>query len=144
MSKRIGKVEDVAKRVGVGGRTLWRWMRGVGARVIDLVRLYRHRAKVADRTLAASVDDPLVAAGVTVTLRHLIEPGFPQELVLSEEQAKELLEPHFFDLDEDLYGQAIEVELVSFLRDERRFDDMDALRAAMDEDAAEARRRLAR
>ena len=55
----------------------------------------------------------------------------------------ELLEPHFFDFDGDLYGQRIEVELISFLRPERKFDRIDALAAQMDADCAEARKRLA-
>jgi riboflavin kinase/FMN adenylyltransferase len=58
------------------------------------------------------------------------------------EPAKELLEPYFFDFDGDLYGQAIEVELVSFLRPEAKFDGVEALKAQMDMDCAEARRRL--
>jgi riboflavin kinase/FMN adenylyltransferase len=59
------------------------------------------------------------------------------------EPARELLEPYFFDFDGDLYGQVIEVELVSFIRDEQRFDGIEALKAQMDLDCAEARRRLA-
>ena len=42
---------------------------------------------------------------------------------------KELLEPYFFDFDGDLYGQTIEVELISFIRDEARFDSVEALKA---------------
>jgi riboflavin kinase/FMN adenylyltransferase len=56
---------------------------------------------------------------------------------------KELLEPHFFDFDEDLYGRTIEVELISFIREEMVFDGPDALIAQMDRDSEEARRRLA-
>jgi riboflavin kinase/FMN adenylyltransferase len=59
------------------------------------------------------------------------------------EPAKELLEPYFFDFDGDLYGQRIEVELVSFLRPERRFDSLEALKTQMDADCLEARNRLA-
>ncbi|MBO9713987.1 bifunctional riboflavin kinase/FAD synthetase [Sphingomonas sp.] len=55
----------------------------------------------------------------------------------------ELLESYFFDFDGDLYGQAIEVALVDYLRAEARFDSLDALKAQMDLDAAEARKRLA-
>lgn len=55
---------------------------------------------------------------------------------------KELLEPYFFDFEGDLYGQAIEVELHAFLRPEQRFDDIDALKARMDADCAEARKLL--
>lgn len=52
---------------------------------------------------------------------------------------KELLEPHFFDLDEDLYGQVIEVELHHFLRGEEKFDDLDALIVQMEKDCEQAR-----
>jgi riboflavin kinase / FMN adenylyltransferase len=49
-----------------------------------------------------------------------------------------LLEAHIFDLDEDLYGQTIEVALEAFLRPEQRFESFDALKAqiAADIDAA--------
>jgi riboflavin kinase/FMN adenylyltransferase len=56
---------------------------------------------------------------------------------------KELLEPYFFDFDGDLYGQTVEVELVSFLRPEEKFAGLDELKAQMDADCIEARRRLA-
>lgn len=52
---------------------------------------------------------------------------------------KELLEPHFFDLNEDLYGKVVEVELHHFLRGEQKFDDLDALIAQMDKDCERAR-----
>ena len=56
---------------------------------------------------------------------------------------RELLEPHFFDFDGDLYGQTIEVELISFLRPEETFDSLPALTAQIALDCDEARRRLA-
>jgi hypothetical protein len=46
------------------------------------------------------------------------------------EPPKELLEPYFFDFDGDLYGQTIEVELISFLRPEAKFDSLDAAHRA--------------
>ena len=52
---------------------------------------------------------------------------------------KELLEPYFFDFDEDLYGQVIEVELHAFIRAEAKFDSLDALTAQMERDCAEAK-----
>lgn len=53
---------------------------------------------------------------------------------------KELLEPHFFDFAEDLYGQIIEVEFHAFLRGEAKYDGLDALmiQIAKDCDAARA------
>jgi riboflavin kinase/FMN adenylyltransferase len=59
------------------------------------------------------------------------------------EPPKELLEPYFFNFDGDLYGQRLEVDLISFLRDEAKFDTLEALVKQMDADCAEARRRLA-
>jgi riboflavin kinase/FMN adenylyltransferase len=56
---------------------------------------------------------------------------------------KELLEPHFFDFSGDLYGQTIEVEFISFLRPEAKFDGLDALTREIEADCAEARKRLA-
>ena len=55
---------------------------------------------------------------------------------------KELLEPHFFDFAEDLYGQTIEVEFHTFIRGEVKFDDMDALMVQMRADCEVARQIL--
>ncbi|MBR0553268.1 bifunctional riboflavin kinase/FAD synthetase [Stakelama marina] len=51
----------------------------------------------------------------------------------------ELLEPYFFDFSGDLYGQRIEVELIEYLREEAKFDDLDALKRQMAEDCQRAR-----
>ncbi len=55
---------------------------------------------------------------------------------------KELLEPHFFDFDDDLYGQEIEVAFHHFLRPEAKFGSLEALVAQMEQDCVEARRLL--
>ncbi|GGA35539.1 bifunctional riboflavin kinase/FAD synthetase [Sphingomonas psychrolutea] len=52
---------------------------------------------------------------------------------------KELLEPYFFDFNEDLYGQAIEVELIDYLRPEAKFGSLEALTEQMEADCARAR-----
>ncbi len=52
------------------------------------------------------------------------------------------LEVNLFDFEGDLYGAELEVALHSFLRPERKFAGLDALRAQIAADAAEARRRL--
>ncbi len=56
---------------------------------------------------------------------------------------KELLEPHFFDFDGDLYGQEIDVEFRAFIRPEAKYDGMDALMAQIAADCDEAKRLLA-
>ena len=48
-----------------------------------------------------------------------------------------------FDVDEDLYGKHLRVQLIEFLRPERRFDGLDALKAQIALDAEAARRALA-
>jgi riboflavin kinase / FMN adenylyltransferase len=55
-----------------------------------------------------------------------------------------LLEAHLFDFDGDLYGKTIGVEFVRKLRDEEKFDGLDALVIQMDQDAEQARAVLAR
>jgi riboflavin kinase/FMN adenylyltransferase len=50
-----------------------------------------------------------------------------------------LLEVHLFDFDGDLYGRCLDVDFIARLRDERKFDSLDALVAQMHRDAAAAR-----
>jgi len=57
---------------------------------------------------------------------------------------KELLEPHFFDFDGDLYGQEIEVAFHHYLRPEAKFDSLDDLTAQMEADCLKARELLNR
>jgi riboflavin kinase/FMN adenylyltransferase len=57
--------------------------------------------------------------------------------------AEPLLETHVFDFKGDLYGRELEIEFVARIRDELRFDDLDALVAQMHRDAREARDILA-
>ena len=55
-----------------------------------------------------------------------------------------LLEVHVFDFCGDLYGRAIEVEFVAKLRDEVKFDSLDAMTAQMQVDARQAREFLSK
>ncbi|HEX7814184.1 bifunctional riboflavin kinase/FAD synthetase [Dyella sp.] len=50
-----------------------------------------------------------------------------------------LLEVHLFDFEGDLYGRRMAVEFVAKLRDEQKFDGLDALTTQMNLDAREAR-----
>ncbi len=53
------------------------------------------------------------------------------------------LEAHLFDIDADLYGRHLRVSLVEFIRPERKFSGLDALKAQIAEDAQKARAILA-
>jgi riboflavin kinase/FMN adenylyltransferase len=50
-----------------------------------------------------------------------------------------LLEVHVFDYSGDLYGREIDVEFIAKLRDEVKFESLDAMRVQMKVDAAQAR-----
>jgi riboflavin kinase/FMN adenylyltransferase len=54
-----------------------------------------------------------------------------------------MLEVHLFDFSGDLYGQHLRVAFVDYIREEKKFDDIDGLKAAMAADCEAARRILA-
>ena len=55
-----------------------------------------------------------------------------------------VFEVNIFDFDGDLYGRRIRVAIADYIRAERKFDGIDALKAQIAEDAATARKMLAR
>jgi riboflavin kinase/FMN adenylyltransferase len=59
------------------------------------------------------------------------------------ERGKLVLEVHVLDWSGDLYGQRVRVEFVARLRDEAKFDSVDALVAQIHADIAAARKHLA-
>jgi riboflavin kinase/FMN adenylyltransferase len=52
------------------------------------------------------------------------------------------LEVHLFDFAGDLYGKHLRVALIEFIRPEMKFNGLDALKAQISADSADARRRL--
>ncbi|HVK76034.1 MAG TPA: bifunctional riboflavin kinase/FAD synthetase [Kofleriaceae bacterium] len=91
--------------------------------------------------------DLLVAPGIfAVTLARKDGDGRPLPAVASlgtnptfVEAGALTLEVHVLDFDADLYGAAVRVGFVERLRDEARFDSVDALLRQIDEDIAQAR-----
>ena len=55
-----------------------------------------------------------------------------------------VLEVHVFDWSGDVYGRPVDVSFVAKIRDERRFDSFDALKAQIGRDSARAREILGR
>ena len=49
------------------------------------------------------------------------------------------LEVHIFDFGQDIYGQMVDVRFRSFIREERKFDSFDLLKAQIEKDALGAR-----
>jgi riboflavin kinase/FMN adenylyltransferase len=86
--------------------------------------IYAARVDLGDGVLLPGV----ASVGVNPTVGALPEP---------------VLETHLFDFSGDLYGKGIEVELIAFLREEAKFDDVEALKKQMTQDVIDARRALA-
>ncbi|MEO1251609.1 MAG: bifunctional riboflavin kinase/FAD synthetase [Pseudomonadota bacterium] len=59
------------------------------------------------------------------------------------EDAAPRLETHIFDFEGDLYGREIEVQFVGFIRDEQKFDGIEALQAQIAADCESAKQMLA-
>ena len=53
------------------------------------------------------------------------------------------VEAHLLDFDDDLYGRRVRLEVLHRLRDERRFESVEALLAQIADDIAETRARVA-
>lgn len=56
--------------------------------------------------------------------------------------ARRTIEVHLLDFNSDLYGKRIEIEFIDRLRDERRFNSLDELKAQLGRDAEATRSRL--
>lgn len=54
------------------------------------------------------------------------------------------IEVHFFDFNDDLYGQTLQIDLLNRLRDERRFNSLEALKAQLQKDKAASIRFISR
>jgi riboflavin kinase/FMN adenylyltransferase len=102
----------------------------------------------------ADVPETLPPFGVYAVVVDRLETAGPRALAkgvanlgvrptVEPDAAHPLLEVHLFDLEADLYGSALRVHLVARLRDEQRFDGLDALKAQIADDSARARELLA-
>ena len=52
--------------------------------------------------------------------------------------SRQHIETHFFDLDQDLYGKPLRVHMVGRLRDEQKFESLEALKAQLERDRQRA------
>ena len=88
--------------------------------VVPRLGVYATRTRLPDGRQFAGVAN----IGVNPTIEGEIEPR---------------LEVWLFDFDEDIYDQVIETDLVAFLRDEAKFEGLEAMTMQVMADAAEAR-----
>ena len=94
----------------------------------DALRPPRGVYAVRARTVRDHVDGPLLPAVANVGRRPTVGAA-----------EQDLVEVHLLEGGRDLYGQDLEVEIAERLRDERRFDGVEALRAQIALDAGRAR-----
>ncbi|MBT8258691.1 MAG: riboflavin biosynthesis protein RibF, partial [Bacteroidia bacterium] len=58
------------------------------------------------------------------------------------ENSDQNIEIHFFDFDKDIYGQELQIDVLVRLRDERKFDSLDALKSQLDIDQQNAKEQI--
>ena len=88
--------------------------------MMPLEGIYATRVRIGDE----------IYMGVTnVGVRPTVDTG----------KARVNCETHLLDFDRDLYGRTVTVEFVHRIRDEQRFESLDALKAAILQDANAAK-----
>jgi riboflavin kinase/FMN adenylyltransferase len=75
------------------------------------------------------------------TVRGVVNLGVRPTLAQDTAQQR-VLEFHLFDLDRELYGEDIELRFVRYLRSERKFENLAALREQIERDVTEGRKVL--
>ena len=70
---------------------------------------------------------------------HMCAINLGRRPTFYEHADKSLLEAHLLDFDDDLYGEGAQVKFTDFLRSERKFDGIDALRNQLKNDVDHAR-----
>jgi len=86
--------------------------------------------------------DPLEGAGSTPALPAVANIGY-RPTVTGERPDRPRVEAHLLEGGQDLYGRHLELAFVAKLRDERRFEGLDELKAQIRQDCEEAATALA-
>ena len=100
---------------------------------MDCIPVDRHGEPAVRGVYAVFVQGlaPYPLGGVaTITCRPTLTEGQPK---------KYLLETHIFDYHADCYGKIVRVEFLEKLRDDKKFNSLDELKAAINADAQKAR-----
>jgi riboflavin kinase/FMN adenylyltransferase len=84
---------------------------------------------------------PLGVYATTMQIGEVVHPSITNigTRPTVDDSGRVVIETHVFDFDRDLYGQAVRVGFVQRLRDERRFESLEALRTQIDADSQRAR-----
>lgn len=106
--------------------------RAIGFRTINVALPPAHKLLPPEGVYAVRVQTPRGAFGGMMNLGA--RPTF--------DEGESRLEAHLFDVEADFYGQRVRVDLVARLRDIRKFESPEALRAQLQQDEAAARAEL--
>lgn len=96
-------------------------------------------------TLNCTIDESMVSPSNGVYITYCIYDGIRYESVTNVGNKptigkyKKNIETHIFDFDEEIYGEEIRVEFVKKIRDEYKFDSVDALSVQIGRDCSTAR-----
>ena len=118
-------VEGIVQHGDARGRTL-----GYPTANVRLGQYQRPQYGIYAVRVRVDDDDHGHAGVASFGIRPMFEP--PEELV----------EAYLFDFDGNLYGRRIEVDLIAYLRPEKKFESVDALVQQVRKDEIEARRLL--
>jgi riboflavin kinase / FMN adenylyltransferase len=121
-AKGLGRNYSVSGRV-IPGKRLGR---ALGAPTANIALEPTNRLAHGIYAVIAQVDGRAFPAVASFGTRPTVDDGPP------------LLEVHLLDFDGDLYGREMEVEFIERIRDELRFDSLDALKAEIERDKARA------
>ncbi len=119
ISGRVAHGNKLGRKLGYPTANMW-----LGRRVSPVLGIFAVRVAIEGDS---KIYPGVASLGKRPTINEVVEP---------------LLEAHLFDFDRDIYGRRLRVEFVAHLRDEEKFDDLDALVAQMDRDSADARKIL--
>lgn len=122
----LGRPYSITGKI-VHGRRLGREL---GAPTAN-IQLHRYRAPI-DGVYAVEVD------GLGKRIQGVANVGVRP--TLNEDNVKPLLEVHLFDFSGEIYGKTVDVIFRHKIRDEKKFDGLDALKAQIQRDMASARR----
>jgi riboflavin kinase / FMN adenylyltransferase len=146
---------DVVRGAGRGRKLGWPTANiRTPAELLPAVGVYAVRARLIESPTLTPTSTPTPTTTTTYRPPHLgpsipaaanlgLNPTFRDDAHAGSGREPLMLEVHLFDVDQDLYGRSLRVEFVHRLRDERRFPNVEALKAQIALDVANARRLLA-
>ena len=137
---------DVVRGAGRGRKLGWPTANiRTAAELLPAVGVYAVRVQLLESSTSPSTSTyspPRLGPVMPGAANLGLNPTFRDDAHAGSRREPLMLEVHLFDVDQDLYGRVLRVQFVHRLRDERRFPNVEALKAQIARDVASARRLL--